>query len=252
MTVVNNVAAEPAIAAPTPWLVARRLALREFHAGDVDDIVAMHRDPRVRAALVDDHPLDEPAVARLLVDRLQWLYRARPGLGIWHASAPVANDNATVSDDEPDRQTAMPACRFVGWFNLMPMTDQPGEVEIGSRLRPEVWGSQLAFDGCDALLRHAFDDPRRTQVWAVTHPVNRPAMAVLSSLGFAWQGIQRYEGGSGLHCVITRDRWQASASRPRRERLRSGMAALRAWTEGREQGAEPASTTTGPLGQEAA
>jgi len=238
---VEAAAADPASG---HWLVAGRLALREFRTGDVDDIVAMHRDSRVRAALVDDHPLDDPAVAGLLVERLQVLYRARPGHGIWHASVPAP---AETGHGEADTMgNVSPARRFIGWFNLMPMTDHPGQVEIGSRLRPEAWGSQLAFEGCDALLRHAFDDPCRTQVWAVAHPVNRPALAVLSALGFMGRGLQRYEGRTGLHCVITRERWQAAAALPRRQRWRAGLAVLAAMSAGDDVVATDTEGTASP------
>jgi hypothetical protein len=48
-----------------------RLRLSQFVPGDVPALQAMHREPRVRALLVDDHPLDHAAVASFFVARLQ-------------------------------------------------------------------------------------------------------------------------------------------------------------------------------------
>jgi hypothetical protein len=64
-------AALPASDAPAlAWSRTPRLALREFHADDHASLVAMHRDVRLRAHLVDDYPLHDDAVARLLLQRL--------------------------------------------------------------------------------------------------------------------------------------------------------------------------------------
>src|SRR5205085_12559676 len=91
------------------WGRTRRLALREFADADRDPLVAMHQDVRLRAHLVDDYPLHEPAVARLFLARMAALYRRHEGLGIWHA---------TRLDPQP---------AFAGWFSLMPMAERPGE-----------------------------------------------------------------------------------------------------------------------------
>ena len=44
---------------------------------------------------------------------------------------------------------------FVGWYALLP--HEPGEYEIGYRLRREMWGRGLATEGMRALIDAAFD-----------------------------------------------------------------------------------------------
>src|SRR5260221_2343765 len=105
---VNMNAAADAGDAMLPWTRSRRIALREFCVGDQAAILAMHRDARLRALLVDDYPLDDPGVAQVFLDRMATIYRRHEGLGIWHAS---------LIGSPPV---------FAGWFNLMPMAEQPG------------------------------------------------------------------------------------------------------------------------------
>jgi RimJ/RimL family protein N-acetyltransferase len=193
----------------TAWARTRRLALDEFGPGDVPALVEMHRDARLRAHLVDDYPLQKPAVARLFVERLGDLYRRHEGLGIWRA---------TVSEPVP---------AFAGWFSLMPIAEMPGEVEIGSRLLPAFWGNGLALEGAECLLAHAFDDLALARVWGFCHPDNRSARAVLATLGFSLIGTRPYDGGEALHHHIDLNAWRALRNLSRRTRLRQTLRAMR-------------------------
>ena len=190
---------------PHPWTRSRRLALREFVPGDRDALVAMHREARLRAQLVDDFPLHEPAVARLFLDRIAPLYRRHEGLGIWHAS----------------RLDPQPA--FAGWFSLMPMPGRERAVEIGSRLLPSAWGHGVALEGGELLLGHAFERLALPQVWGVCHPENRPAQAVLGALGFEPLGVRPYEGQAASHWRIDLNGWRTACNTPRGTRLRRAL-----------------------------
>jgi RimJ/RimL family protein N-acetyltransferase len=184
------------------WGRSRRLALDEFGPDDAPALVEMHRDPRLRAHLVDDAPLDRPPVARAFVERMAVWYRRHEGLGIWRASL------------------RGPSSAFVGWFSLMPMTGRPGEVEIGSRLLPVHWGGGLAVEGGERLLDHAFDDLALPRVWGICHPDNRAARAVLGALGFEAVGLQPYDGTAASHYCIGLNAWRALRNLPRATRLR--------------------------------
>lgn len=186
------------------WAESPRLVLREFAPCDLADLVVMHRDERLREFLVDDYPLHIAAVARLFIERLVPLYRRHEGLGIWHAS--VRESGA-----------------FAGWFNLMPMADCPGEVEIGSRLRPAFWGSGLALEGAELMLDQAFDGLGLAQVRGICHPDNRSARAVLAALGFETLGLAPYDGGQALHHRIGLNAWRSLRNIPRGERLRRAL-----------------------------
>lgn len=196
----------PSAPAPTlPWARSRRLALREFAAADHDALLAMHQEPRLRAHLVDDYPLHVGAVVGLFLQRLAGIYREHEGLGIWHAS---------LLEPEPS---------FAGWFNLMPMAERPGEVEIGSRLLPHAWGSGLALEGGELLLDHAFDDLGLPRVWGICHPANRSAQAVMAALGFEPLGLLPYDGSMASHHRIDMNAWRALRNIPRGTRLRRAL-----------------------------
>jgi hypothetical protein len=52
----------------------------------------------------------------------------------------------------------------------MRMPDDPPQVEIGCRLLPAAWGAGLAVEGGHALLRHAFERLRLSEVWGICRP----------------------------------------------------------------------------------
>ncbi len=187
------------------WARTRRLTLREFAEDDLQALLEMHRDPRLRAHLVDDYPLHQPAVARLFLARMALIYRHYEGLGIWHAT-----------QHEPQ-------ARFAGWFNLMPMAERTGEVEIGGRLLPLAWGSGLALEGAELMLDHAFDDLGLARVWGVCHPDNRSAQAVLATMGFEPLGVMPYDGGMACHYRIGLNAWRELRNTPRGIRLRRAL-----------------------------
>jgi RimJ/RimL family protein N-acetyltransferase len=230
---VNAPAGQALTPAATP-----RLRLRRFSPGDRDDVVALHRDPRVRTLLVDDHPLEQPARAAQLLLGLQRIYQQHPGLGIWHAQQhraaepdALAAAQAAVAAGElaPDALRWLQGGRwlFCGWFSLMPMSQHPQRVEIGCRLLPQAWGSGLVLEGGQQLLDHAFGAQNLAEVWAACHPEHRSVKAVLLTLGFVACGRQPYENAAAaeLFC-IARDNWMAERARPLRERRRAAVRVL--------------------------
>ncbi len=225
---------------PSPWLTTPRLRLREFSIADRYALVSMHKDPRVRALLVDDHPLDRHAYVHELILRLQALYRRHEGLGIWCAEHMVAALDASELDRPGVREEVskslspsalasllQPQPRFAGWFNLMPMSVRPEEVELGSRLLPEVWGTGLALEGGERLLEHAFNTLGRERVWAVGHMAHRSVRYCVTALGFEDCGVQDYEGRPAQHYVIDEARWRRWQDLPRRERRRRAVVVCR-------------------------
>lgn len=200
--------APPLVSKALAWSRTPRLAMREFALHDVDDLVAMHREPRLREYLVDDYPLHVASVARLFVERLGELYRRHEGYGIWQSSA---------LEPEP---------RFAGWFSLMWSEHLPGEVEIGARLLPRCWGSGLALEGAECLLEHAFEDLHHGQVWGCCHPGNRSARAALLALGFEAVGLGPYDRGTALWHRIDLNAWRSVRNIPRGTRLRRALRAL--------------------------
>jgi len=217
---------------PAPWLESRRLRLREFVPSDRLQLVRMHGDARLRALLIDDVPLHRHDVCAEFLARLQPLYRRHEGLGIWHAERLVPpGDDAASADPalremlspEALRLLARPAPRFAGWFNLMPMPGDPGEIELGARLVPDAWGLGLAHEGGDALLHHAFERLGRARVHAVCHPRHAAVRCCVLALGFEDAGERPYEGAPARWYQVGREAWRALQALPRRERLRRAL-----------------------------
>ena len=190
-----------------------KLLLREFEAGDAADIQALHADPRVRALLPDEQPLHEARWARDFAACLGPFYRRHPGLGIWHCAVPLGGG----------------AEQFAGWFSLMPVQASPGtealglapgDAELGSRLRPEHWGSGLSLAGGEVLLRHAFERLRLRTVWGICHPDNRSARACLRALGFTPRSRAPYEGQPSDYHALEASTWSSLQALSHRERLR--------------------------------
>ncbi|KQW49660.1 MULTISPECIES: GNAT family N-acetyltransferase [unclassified Roseateles] len=190
-----------------------RLLLREFVAGDSADIQRLHADPRVRALLPDEQPLHEARWAEEFAFCLGDFYRRHPGLGIWRCAVP-ADDGAE---------------RFAGWFSLMPVQASPDneafglradDVELGSRLTPEHWGSGLALSGGEVLLRHAFVSLGLRTVWGICHPENRAARGCLAALGFTPRSRAPYEGQLSDYHALDAATWSHVQVLSRRDRLR--------------------------------
>ena len=205
-----------------PWQASPRLRLREFAAHDVDDLVRMHRDPRVRAQLVDDLPLDEPATAQRFIAGLQDFYRRHEGRGIWCAERALPPDPETLAEARQahadgeigDALLALveaPEWRFCGWFSLVQVLGDEPEIEIGARLQPDAWGGTLALDGGDWLLRRAFGELGRERVFGYCDPANRSAAHCLRVLGFSATGLAPYNGGQAAQFRLQRADWLSHA-----------------------------------------
>ena len=197
-----------------------KLLLREFVAGDAADIQGLHADPRVRALLPDEQPLHEAGWALEFATRLGSFYRCHPGLGIWRCAVPQGR-----TDEQ-----------FAGWFSLMPvqaspgtaaLSIKPGDAELGSRLRPEHWGSGLSLSGGEVLLRHAFETLALSTVWGICHPDNRGARVCLEALGFTPRSRALYEGQPSDYHALDATTWSAVRTLSRRDRLRQARHAAR-------------------------
>ena len=218
---------------PCPWVQTRRLQLREFSWIDEFDLVQMHKDARIRQLLVDDEPLDRPDMARAFIRFVRKSYTEHPGLGIWaaeHLRATLSKEDLqrpevreALSDEALERAARIRPF-FVGWFNLMPMSGHPLEVELGSRLKPEVWGTGFAIEGGELLLEHAFNTLKLKRIFAVSHIDHKPARFVVATLGFSDQGIEDYCGTPARHYLLERDYWLAWRRVSRRKRIRHGIA----------------------------
>jgi len=106
---------------------------------------------------------------------------------------------------------------FVGWWCLNPAPEDPGDAELGYRLRRDAWGHGYATEGALALLAHGFENVGLDHVWAQTMAVNRASRAVMERLGLelerTWVGewnepLPGWERGEVAY-GLTRQEWRA-------------------------------------------
>ena len=211
-----------------------RLRVREFNPRDVSALVQMHRDPRVRAHLADDVPLDDARVAHQFLRNMQHFYRLHPGTGIWCAERACAPDAEVVADACRAHASGeisaaflealqLPRWLFCGWFSLVHLSDDPHTLEIGARLTPQAWGGSLALDGGEWLLEHAFRTLGQAYVRGHCSPTNRSAAHCLQVLGFESQGLAAYNGGQALRFGLSQSDWARWHAQPRRQRQRAAL-----------------------------
>lgn len=156
---------------PTAWLRTPRLALREFHAGDADNLYLLNSDPRVMRYIGDGSLATRKSVAAAIASATDY-YRNYPGLGVWPAEERASGG-------------------FIGWFCLK-YVPKTVEVELGYRLLVEAWGRGYATEGASALLRYGFDELGLYRIIGLTHADNAASQRVLQKAGLSNAGWGRY------------------------------------------------------------
>jgi RimJ/RimL family protein N-acetyltransferase len=157
---------------PISWLQTLRLDLREFAAGDVEEIVRLDGDPRVMRYIGDGRTHTRDETVGYWFPRMRRVARLYADLGIWRASR---------------RDTGA----FVGWFSLK-YAGKSSDIEIGYRLVPEAWGQGYATEGAAAMRDYGFDDVGLERIIGVTHPGNRASQHVLAKIGMVDEGWGTY------------------------------------------------------------
>ncbi|HEX5506219.1 MAG TPA: GNAT family N-acetyltransferase [Thermomicrobiales bacterium] len=147
------------------YLETERLTLRRFTAADADNLVALDSDPDVMRYLSGGAPTPRAMIERELLPRWLAYYDRRLGFGHWAAIERAGGD-------------------FLGWFGFHP-TDgaDPGEVELGYRLRRAAWGRGYATEGSRALLRKGFAELGVRRVVASTYQDNFGSRRVMEKVG---------------------------------------------------------------------
>lgn len=154
---------DPADFSPAP-LITERMRLRPFTAADVDDLVALDRDPLVRRFVEDGQPVTSDR-ARTAIERWLASAAAHEACGCWAAV-----------ERESDR--------FLGWFHLfVPDRRSDRERVLGYRLGAAHWGRGLATEGSRALIAMAFDVASVERVTAETLAVHAASRRVMEKCG---------------------------------------------------------------------
>jgi RimJ/RimL family protein N-acetyltransferase/ADP-ribose pyrophosphatase YjhB (NUDIX family) len=104
---------------------------------------------------------------------------------------------------------------YVGLVRVDWLEPLMGEIEVGWRLHPEIWGRGVATRGGAAALRVAFDDLGLERVCCLIEPENTASLAVRDRLGLEEEGFVEDRRGVSIS-VSTLDRRRAAALAVRR------------------------------------
>ncbi len=74
---------------------------------------------------------------------------------------------------------------FIGWFHLRPVVGHPEWLDLGYRLRREVWGRGYASEGAAALIQRAFGALGAQRVVAHALEANAASRRVLEKVGLS-------------------------------------------------------------------
>lgn len=172
-----------------PPIETARLRLRPRSPADLEDYLAMDRDPAVARYIWGDPP-DETA-RRAELNKMLNSDNPGPG-GAW-----------TVEDKETSA--------FLGWCGLMPL-EQSGLVEIGYRYRPQAWGRGVATEAAARVLDHGFRDFGFDPIVAVAHPDNGASHRVLEKIGLVRVGSAFHYGQTLAFFRLSRESYLALAA----------------------------------------
>jgi RimJ/RimL family protein N-acetyltransferase len=173
-------------------LETERLLLRRLTPADLDEFVALHRDPEVVRFV---RSLDRAqAEERLRANEREWVERGHGMLAI------LARDDG----------------RFLGRVGLK-YWPQFGETEAGWLLRRDAWGQGYATEAARACVDRGFATLPVSYITAMIHPQNTRSTRVARRLGFAPAREDVLLGDPVIvHTIEREDRDQQTPSSDRR------------------------------------
>ncbi len=148
------------------------LRLRPIAPEDLDDLVALDRDPEVMRFITGGLPTPRALYERLLLGRL-----------IAHADDDRGRGYFAIIDAD-----AVPKDRFLGWAHLRPDSEEPTWLELGYRLHRRSWGEGIATWAASLLLRRGLTDPTVPVISARTTVDNLASQRVMEKLGLRRSG----------------------------------------------------------------
>ncbi|WP_158884453.1 GNAT family N-acetyltransferase [Amycolatopsis anabasis] len=179
------------------FLRTERMSLRRFTESDVDKLVELDSDPEVMRYLNDGRPTPRSEVENRILPLYFGYYARYEGFGWWAAIEEASGE-------------------FLGWFEFRPHEgDEPGDVELGYRLRKRFWGKGYATEGGRALIHRGFTELGVRRVYAQTMAVNRGSRRVLEKCGLRFvrtfhedwaEPIEGSEHGE-VEYALTRAEW---------------------------------------------
>ena len=181
----------------TVFLETDRLLLREFTPGDVDVLLALDQDPRVRTYVEDGVPVTRKEAA-ITIEHFLAYYERGDVFGFWAAI---------------ERETG----EFLGWFHFRPEDrSNTTEPELGYRLVSSAWGKGFATEASRALIDKGFSHPQIERVVAFTMVVHTASRRVMEKAGMRlvrtfhaeWPVRIAGDEEGDVEYAITRDEWE--------------------------------------------
>jgi RimJ/RimL family protein N-acetyltransferase len=186
------------------FLETDRLVLRQFTMADADNLVMLDADPDVMRYITGGVPTSRAEIEDEVLPAFLGYYQRYEGFGFWAAIAKATGE-------------------FLGWFHFRPRPDaDPGEVELGYRLRKSAWGQGYATEGSRALIRKGFTEHGVQRVVAEAMVVNQASWRVMEKAGLTlvrtfhqpWpHPIDGDEFGE-VEYALDRTGWQQGSTRP--------------------------------------
>lgn len=150
------------------FVETERMKLRRLTQADTENLTVLDNDPAVMRFLGSGPPTPRAVIERETLPRMLGCYDRYGGLGYW------------VAESKRDGE-------FLGWFELRPHRNGPFDnVELGYRLRREVWGRGYATEGAAAVIGKGFREFGVHRVFATTMAVNIASRRVLEKCGMRW------------------------------------------------------------------
>jgi RimJ/RimL family protein N-acetyltransferase len=159
------------------FLETPRLILRQFTEDDVDNLVALDRDPDVMRFINGGFASSRQAITEKFLPDILSYYEEYDNLGFW----------AIVEKSSRE---------FIGWVVLRPESRfrmavllnvvEPDAMELGYRLRKVSWGKGYATEASQALIERALkENIPKIIAWAL--PENKASIRVMEKLGMKLQ-----------------------------------------------------------------
>jgi RimJ/RimL family protein N-acetyltransferase len=146
-------------------MFTERLRLVRLTMADLDDLLALHNDPRMRGTL---GPPAEESEGRVRTQRHvdHWKLHS---WGWW-----IARDRDTNA--------------FLGRGGLRHQrVNECDEIELGYGFVPEAWGRGLATELARESVRVAFEVLKLPSLYCYTLPTNRASQRVMEKVGFVFE-----------------------------------------------------------------
>ena len=160
------------------FLETPRLILRQLTEKDVDNLVAVDREPEVMQYINGGIPSSYKAIANSFLPYAMSYYERSKIWGFWAI--------ITKSNDE-----------FIGWIFLRPESDfellqhlnlaESDATELGYRLRKISWNQGYTTEAAQGLIKKSFTESNIAKItaWALTE--NRASLRVMEKAGLQRQ-----------------------------------------------------------------